>query len=253
MGQKAAERRYRIIKGLIHFFYPRFHCEGVEHIPGEPVIFVGNHSQIHGPLAGEFYMPVPRKTWCAAQMMERKEVAAYAFQDFWSQNPRWTHPFYKLLARAIVPLSVLLFNHAETIPVYRDSRVLSTFRTTLQTLEAGTSVLIFPEKDGEHDNILYPFQDHFIDLAKLWYKRTGKGLCFVPLYVCPARKTLYFGTSVRFEPDAPLEAERARVCEALRKEIRSMAQALPRHRVVPYRPMKKKLYPYNCPKEAQAR
>ena len=250
MGERAAERAYRIIKGTIRLFYPRFTCEGVELIPEEPVIFVGNHSQMDGPIAGEFYMPVPRKTWCASQMMERKEVAAYAFQDFWAQNPKWTHWFYKGLARAIVPLSVLLFNHAETIPVYRDNRVLSTFRATIQALESGVSVLIFPEKDGEHDNILYPFQDHFIDAARLWYKRSGKALRFVPLYVCRARKTLCFGEPVVFDPTAPLDAERARVCEALRDRIRSTARALPRHRVVPYRPMKKRLYPYNRPKEA---
>ena len=253
MGEKAAELAYRAIKGTIRFFYPKYSCRGVERIPSEPVIFVGNHSQAHGPLAGEFYMPVPRKTWCASQMMERKEVAAYAFQDFWAQNPKWTHWFYKGLSHAIVPLSVLLFNHAETIPVYRDSRVLSTFRATIQALEAGTSVLIFPEKNGAHDNILYEFQDHFIDLAKLWYKRTGKALSFVPLYICPAQRTLNFGEAVAFDPAAPMDAERQRICSLLMDRIRTMAEALPRHRVVPYRPQPKKNWPYNRPKEATAR
>lgn len=250
MGEKAAELAYQAIKRSIRFFYYKYSCEGVERIPAEPVIFVGNHSQAHGPLAGELYMPVPRKTWCASQMMERKEVAAYAFQDFWAQNPKWTLWFYKGLSHAIVPLSVLLFNHAETIPVYRDSRVLSTFRATIQTLEGGTSVLIFPEKNGAHDHILYEFQDHFIDVAKLWYKRTGKALAFVPLYVCPARKALNFGEAVRFDPAAPMDAERARICNALKDRIRAMAEALPRHRVVPYRPQPKKNWPYNRPEEA---
>ena len=250
MGEKAADLAYRAIKGTVRFFYRKYRCVGAEQIPDEAVIFVGNHSQAHGPLAGEFYMPVPRKTWCASQMMERKEVAAYAYQDFWAQNPKWTLWFYKGLSHAIVPLSVLLFNHAETIPVYRDSRVLSTFRATVQALEAGTSVLIFPEKNGTHNNILYEFQDHFIDVAKLWYKRTGKALAFVPLYVCPARKTLNFGEAVRFDPAAPMDAERERICNTLKARIRAMAEALPRHRVVPYRPKKKKNWPYNRPKEA---
>lgn len=250
MGEKAADLAYRAIKGTVRFFYRKYRCVGAEQIPDEAVIFVGNHSQAHGPLAGEFYMPVPRKTWCASQMMERKEVAAYAYQDFWAQNPKWTLCFYKGLSHAIVPLSVLLFNHAETIPVYRDSRVLSTFRATIQALEAGTSVLIFPEKNGTHNNILYEFQDHFIDVAKLWYKRTGKALAFVPLYVCPARKTLNFGEAVRFDPAAPMDAERERICNTLKARIRAMAESLPRHRVVPYRPQPKKNWPYNRPKEA---
>ncbi len=250
MSQKAAERRYRFIKGSLNRLYPKYRWEGTELIPPEAVIFVGNHCQAHGPLVGELRMPVERKTWCASEMMEREQVADYAFRDFWSQNPRWTHPFYKLLARAIVPLAVLLFNHAETIPVYRDSRVLSTFRSTLQALEAGKSVVIFPEHDVRFNEILDDFQDHFIDVAKLCYRRTGKAVAFVPMYVCPDLHRLCFGPPIRFDPAAPFDGERARIKLALMEAITQLARALPRHRVVPYRPQPKKYWHYNRPKEA---
>lgn len=250
MGQKAAERCYRVIRGALDLFYPKVSVEGLEKLPDEPVILVGNHCQAHGPLVGELRLPFPRKTWCASEMMERAQVADYAFRDFWSQNPKWTHPFYKVLAHAIVPLSVVIFNHAETIPVYRDSRVLSTFRTTVQTLEGGTSVLIFPEHDKRHNHIVDDFQDRFIDLAKLWYRRTGKALAFVPAYLSPALHKVCFGEAIRFDPAAPLDAERARVKEALMAGVTALAEALPRHRVVPYRPQPKKNWPFNRPEEA---
>jgi hypothetical protein len=250
MGQ-AAERCYRIIKGTLDLFYRKYSIEGLELLPSEAVILVGNHSQVHGPLVGELRLPFPRKTWCASEMMERDKVAEYAFRDFWSQNPKWTHPFYRALAHAIVPLSVLLFNHAETIPVYRDNRVLSTFRTTVQTLEAGTSVLIFPEHDVRFNHILDDFQDHFIDLARLCYKRSGKALAFVPMYICPALGKVCFGEPVRYDPTAPMDAERVRIKQALAERITALADALPRHRVVPYRPQPKKNWPYNRPKEAE--
>lgn len=250
MGQKAAERTYCMIKGALNLFYPRYVCRGLEQLPEGASILVGNHSQIHGPLVGELRLPFARKTWCASEMMERDRVAKYAFRDFWSQNPKWTHPFYKALAHAIVPLSVLLFNHAETIPVYRDSRVLSTFRTTVQALEAGTPVLIFPEHDQRCNHILDDFQDRFIDVAKLYARRTGRALDFVPVYICPALRQVCFGEPVRFDPAAPMDAERARIKAALTERITAMAEALPRHRVVPYRPQPKKNWPYNRPKEA---
>ena len=251
MAQKAAERIYRFIRASLDLLYPKTACVGAERIPDEAVILVGNHCQAHGPLVGELRLPLARKTWCAAEMMERREVAAYAFRDFWSQNPKWTHPFYKALAHAITPLSVVIFNHAETIPVYRDSRVLSTFRITLQTLEAGTSVLIFPEHDLRHNRILDDFQDRFIDVAKLYYRRTGKAPAFVPVYICPALKKVCFGEAVRFDPENPLETERARIKAELMDRITALAEALPRHRVVPYRPQPKKNWPYNRPEEAK--
>ena len=251
MGKKAADRAYRFIKGSLDLFYRKYCLEGLEKLPDEAVILVGNHSQAHGPLVGELRLPFPRKTWCASEMMERDQVAAYAYRDFWSQAPGWTHPFYKALSHAIVPLSVLLFNHAETIPVYRDSRVLSTFRDTVRSLEAGTSVLIFPEHDRRCNQILDDFQDHFIDTARLFYRRTGSAPAFVPMYICPALRRVCFGEAVRFDPAAPIEAERARIKAELTARITALAEALPRHRVVPYRPQPKKNWPYNRPKEAK--
>ena len=251
MREKTAKQIYRLIKGTLDVCYPRMQCEERAPLPDEPALFVGNHCQAHGPLVGELRMPVPRKTWCASEMMEKKEVADYAFRDFWSQNPKWTHPFYKALAHAIVPLSVVIFNHAETIPVYRDSRILSTFRETIRALEAGTSVLIFPEHDLRHNQILDDFQDRFIDTAKLYYRRTGKALAFVPVYICPALKKVCFGEAVRFDPEAPIDAERARIKTELMDRITALAEDLPRHRVVPYRPQPKKNWPYNRPEEAK--
>lgn len=252
MGKKTADRAYRIIKGSLDLFYRKYTVEGADCIPDEAVILVGNHSQVHGPLVGELRLPFPRKTWCASEMMERDQVAEYAFRDFWSQNPKWTHPFYKALAHAIVPLSVLLFNHAETIPVYRDNRVLATFRSTVKALEAGTGVLIFPEHDKRCNHIVDDFQDHFIDVAKLYHHRTGEALAFVPMYICPALRRVCIGEAVRFDPAASIDAERARIKEELTERITALAEALPRHRVVPYRPQPKKNWPYNRPEEGSA-
>ena len=48
-----------------------------------------------------------------------------------------------------------------------------TFKNTVKKLQEGKSVVIFPEHDVKHNHIVYEFQDKFIDIAKLYYKRTG--------------------------------------------------------------------------------
>lgn len=249
MSERKASPFYRPIKWLVKTFYPKTVVVGAENLPCEPVLIVGNHSQMHGPIACELYMPGKRYTWCAGEMMHRKEVADYAFRDFWSKKPRYIRWFYRLLSYIITPFSVCVFNSAQTIGVYHDARILSTFKDTVAKLQQGANVVIFPEHEVPYNHIVYQFQDKFVDIAKLYYKRTGKALSFVPLYIAPALKTMYLGKAIAFSPDAPMEQERKRICAYLMEAITSMACALPEHRVVPYPNIPKKDYPSSRPKE----
>lgn len=249
MNEKKTSVPFKIIRFLVALFYPKIEVVGQENLPDEPAIIVGNHTQLHGPIACELYFPGKNSIWCAGQMMHLKEVPAYAFQDFWSQKPNWIHPFYKLLSYLIAPLSVCIFNNARTISVYHDTRVISTFKSTVKALSEGTSVVIFPEHDVKHNHIVYDFQDKFIDIARLYYKRTGKALPFVPMYIAPKLKKMYIGKPVYFRPEAPMDEERRRICEKMMQDITDIAMALPVHTVVPYRNIPKKDYPLNRPKE----
>lgn len=240
---------FRAIRWLVKVFYPKITVEGTENLPRESAIIVGNHTQMNGPICAELYFPGKRKTWCAYQMMKCKEVPAYAFQDFWSGKPRWTHWFYKALSYIIAPLSACVFTNAHTIPVYHDARLITTFKQTISALQAEENVIIFPECYTPHNHIVYEFQDKFVDVAKLYYKRTGKILNFVPLYIAPKLKKIYIGKAIPFCPDNSMEQERSRICNYLMDEITSIACSLPRHTVVPYPNIPKKDYPCNIPEE----
>jgi hypothetical protein len=69
------------------------------------------------------------------------------------------------------------------------------------------------------------------------------------MYICPALRRVCIGEAVRFDPSAPIDGERARIKEELTERITALAEALPRHRVVPYRNIPRKDYPYNIPCE----
>ena len=245
MEKEKTSRLYRVIKWIVKTCYPKIEVAGEENLPEEPVIFVGNHSQMNGPITAELYTPGEHYVWCAGEMMDRKEVPAYAFQDFWSGKPKWTHPFYKLLSHLIAPLAECIFNNAHTIGVYHDTRILSTFKMTVKRLNEGANVVIFPEHNVPHNHIINDFQKRFIDVAKLYHKRTGKAVSFVPMYIAPKLKKMYLGKPVRFSPDEPLEEERIRICNYLMEEITSIARSLPEHTVIPYQNIPRKNYPKN--------
>ena len=245
VGDKPTSLTYRFIRYGVWLFSPKWKLSGTEHLPEGPCVIAGNHSQMFGPIAMELYTPGKHWVWCAGEMMHREEVAAYAYQDFWSGKPKAFRWFYKLLSRLIVPLSVCVFNNAHCVGVYHDARALATFRESAQKLKDGDRLVIFPECYDEHNNIVHAFQDRFIDLGRMFFKQTGKALPFVPPYVAPALGTLYFGEPILYDPAAPAEAERSRIVNALMDAVTDMAVALPEHTVVPYPNIPKKDYPKN--------
>ena len=250
MSKKITYPIYRVIKWLIKVFYPKMEVEGAENLPNEAALIVGNHTQMNGPICCELYFPTERYTWCAGEMMHLKEVPAYAYKDFWSAKPKYIRWFYKILSYIIAPLSVCIFNNANTIGVYRDTRIMSTFKKTLTKPCEGTSVVVFPEHDKDYNHILCEFQDRFIDIAKMYYKKTGQELSFVPLYIAPYLRKMYLGKPIRFCAENSMEQERKRISRYLMTEITDIACSLPEHIVVPYRNIPKKYYTTNIPKEA---
>lgn len=241
---------YKLVWRLVWMFYPRYTIEGLENLPEEPSIVVGNHSQAHGPIFSELYFPGKHSIWCAGQMMSCKEVPGYAYHDFWDEKPAFLHPFFKVLSYIIAPFISAVMRCGDTIAVYHDTRVISTFRTTVQKLKEGEHIIIFPECKRGYNQILCAFQENFIDVAKLYYKKTGKEVCFVPMYLAPKLRRAYFGKPIRYNSAVPIAQERERICKALMESITEIAVSLPEHIVVPYPNVPKKNYRTNLATEA---
>lgn len=241
---------YKVCWWLVWVFYPKTTVEGQENLPEEASIIVGNHSQANGPIVAELYFPGKRSIWCAGQMMSVKEVPDYAYHDFWDEKPKALKPLFRLLSYIIAPFAACVMRCGDTIAVYRDTRIINTFRDTVKKLQAGNHIIIFPECKKGYNQILCQFQENFVDVAKLYYKRTGNELNFVPMYLAPRLRKIYFGKPIRFNAQAPIAEERHRICQALMDSITEIAEGLPEHIVVPYPNIPKKDYKTNHSTEA---
>ena len=236
---------YRIVRKLATIFMPVFHIEGAENLPKGPAIVVGNHSQAYGPVASEIYFPGKHYTWCISEMMERECVADYAYKDFWSKKPALIRPFFRLFSYALPRLCEIVFTNADTIPVYRDKRVMKTFQLSCDKLKEGAAVVIFPEDYDEYNNIVHHFQSGFVHVAKYYYRQTREPVPFVPMYICPQLGKMVFGKPIMYNPKLPSTEEADRICSYLQDAISELAYSLPRHRVVPYPNVSKRNYPLN--------
>lgn len=234
---------FRFICGTVRIFYRKRKFEGLENLPEEPCIVVGNHAQMHGPLTCELFFPTQKKIWTIHSVMNKKEFPAYAIDDFFPNKKKGLMWFYKSVTHITAPLGAYIFKNADTIPVFKDTRIIETFSSSIKTLEAGSNVIIFPEGREHFNEIINNFQERFVDVARLYFKKSGKAISFIPMYNCPAQKIVKFGTPIAFDPENKIEDERTRVCDYLKNEITSIAKSLPAHKVVPYANIKKKDYP----------
>ncbi len=227
---------YRLFSVIIDWIYPR--CD-VQHevLPSrdETVIIVSNHCKLHGPIV--FHLKYQKKgtvsIWATQELCYWNEATRYMMRDFFGGAPRWSRPFYWLFAIILTPLMVLLFRGAEVIPVFRDQRLLTTFRKTQEQLDAGKTVVIFPESPTRRSRFVNEFNPGFSDVAALYYRRSGgKIVHFYPAYFAPSLSAIRLGQPIAYDPNVPNGDQRSTINTYLMQEIERLAATLPEHEVI---------------------
>ncbi|MBR6530481.1 MAG: hypothetical protein IKT43_03600, partial [Clostridia bacterium] len=192
-----------------------------------------NHSQAHGPIVSQITFPSSVYTWCISEMLDKHKAGDYMYDTFWAPPGRHLK-FFRVFSTLIAPLCALLFTEANTVPVYLDKRLLTTFKKSISLLQDGKQLIIFPETEVADNAIVNRFHEPFVDLGKLYYKKTGKRLAFVPTYICPERREIHTGKPVFYDPKNTPEEERTRITRYLSEQICETARSLPTHTVVPF-------------------
>lgn len=240
--EKSKPVLFKIACFILKIFYKNKKYIGVENMPDEPSIYVANHVQMAGPLTSEFYFPKQKKIWCIGEMLNIKEAPNYSYDDFWPNKNIITKPIFRLISYIISPILVYVLKNADTIAVYKDARLMKTYRDTMKSLDSGDNIIIFPEYREKYNEIINDFLDKYIDVARLYYKKTGKELNFVPMYHAPKLGKILIGNSIKFNALNDIVDERLKINNYLKEEITKLAKSLPRHKVVPYENVKRKYY-----------
>lgn len=232
-------RRHRqpfFIRALMAVLRPffRHRLQGTEHIvqdENNPIVFLCNHGEIYGPVAAMLFIPVPVRPWVISNMTTSvQEVAEYLYK--YTIGPMtWLGPTRWWVARQLGRISVWAMRHLEAIPVYRNKprELMTTFRRSVEAMEAGDNLLIFPENP---DATEIPGYQHggmgdmyrgFPMLAQVYYNRTGKRCRFLPMYAHKGLRTLTFGEPILYDPEAEPLAERDRIVDEATQQMREMA------------------------------
>ena len=73
MPEEKTSPVYKFIKWLVRVFYPCTSVEGIENLPFDPCIVVGNHAQMNGHIECELSFPGWHYAWCAGEMAEEEK------------------------------------------------------------------------------------------------------------------------------------------------------------------------------------
>ena len=219
----------RLLRAVIRNVY-RQRLRGLENIRVDdenPMVFLCNHSEIYGPVISICCLPVPVRPWVISRIAITTEESIDYIHRYdtskWGWLPgKWRRPAARLLAR----LGAWCMNQLECVPVYRDKpgQLMKTFRASVEALQAGDNLLIFPENPNavaqdhgyEREGVGTLFSG-FAMLGQIYHSRTGKRCRFVPVFCDKHTRTITFAPEIVYREDADPEEERRRVaavCEA---------------------------------------
>ena len=220
----------KIVIGILRPFN-RHRMVNLDHIREDkenPIVFLGNHAEIYGPIASALCFPVPVRFWVISHMMGRsRDVRAYLYENTFSKKTFLPVFVRKLLARLMGWLSVNIMCGLNAIPVYRDSpmKLRMTLRKSVEALENGDNLMIFPEHpDGKYvKGSVSELSPGFLMLAEAWWKRSGKKLRIMPVFANRDERTFTFGEEIRYEPENGYAAEQERILQEARNQLLQMA------------------------------
>lgn len=209
-------------------YYHRILC--ADRVPKDgdaPIIFLCNHGELYGPIVANLYIPFSFRPWVISEMAAPEQVTDYIHTAMVNLKliPRCLQT---PMAKLCTPIVLWIMRSIECIPVYRTTprALIKTMRDTVTAMEAGDNILLFPEHAGsDAKEAVYrregvgEFHTGFVTLGDMYSTRTGKNVCYMPMYASKRKRTLTFGHPVYHDSTASVVMEKTRICKAVRDEM----------------------------------
>ncbi|MBR3333967.1 MAG: hypothetical protein IKG23_06730 [Clostridia bacterium] len=197
--------------------------------PENPIVFLGNHAEIYGPIASALCFPFPVRFWVISKMMfNKQDVRAYLYENTFSKKTYLPVFVRKLLAWYLGWLSVNVMNALRAIAVYRDSpmKLRQTLRESVEALENGENLMIFPEHpEGKYvKGGISELSPGFVMLAEAWWKKTEKKMRMMPVFANREKRTFTFGKEIVYEPENGYAEEQDRILKEAFRQLSDLSE-----------------------------
>lgn len=228
----------RTMHRVCRMVFPKAETVCEEPLSAEPAVFVCNHANIIGPVMMTLYFERKHKSWIVHCALDKTKTANFAYHDILFGDSRRNKRFNRALSKVIKQLLPTLLKYEDYIPVYHDSKIATTFKQSVKALNDGEDLVIFAESTERYTEYINRLQPGFVDVARLYHRRSGKRLSFYPVYIEKKNAVISIGKPIVYDPEIPMDEQREIITDYLADNIDRLARKLPEHKPAPFLPQR---------------
>ena len=195
----------------------------LEELPDKAII-ASVHAAKSGPMAITVSYPKKCAMWGHHGMLGGyKERFLYLRNVLYIQKMHKGKFISTLKSLVEAAFSIFIYKGMNVLGTYTDMRLLGTVKRSMEVLDNGMSVIIFPEdsSEGYFDEICSAFPG-FVMLASLYYKKRGEDVPVIPTYVTTKERRLILGQP-RYVHEMELSGMKAEeIAEVIKEDINSL-------------------------------
>ncbi len=206
---------FKFVKKIMRLFIKESTFEYLGEPVSEGAIILSNHVGTSAPLAWELYKNLPIRFW-GTHEMNSGFIKMYKYQTrvYYHEKNHWNLHLARLFCLLATPLTNMFYKGLRLISTYQDFRFKNTLKESIDAIEQGHNIIIFPEDStkGYFDE-LEGFHKGFTMFAKTCLK---KGID-APIYVAYYKKN-----ERRYIIDKPVKLSEIFTSDKSDDEIASM-------------------------------
>ena len=171
--KNARKKWFEVLKKIMRLFKKKTDFVYLGKVPEKNTIILSNHVGTSAPLAWELYEDIPFRFWGASEMNSGL-IPLYKYQTkvYYHEKKHWNIHLARLFCIIASPLTNLFYKGLNLISTYRDMRFRTTISESIETLNSGKNIIIFPEiSDKGYLDELEGFHQGFLMLASICHKK----------------------------------------------------------------------------------
>ena len=188
-------------------------------------IFLCNHVGVTAPFTLEYYFPKDFHFWGTYEMtMNFKERWRYmAYKEF--PNMRHNNKFMSLVkASCVAPFSGMFYKGLQLIPTYPDGRLKKSIETSMDYLNKGSNIIIFPEDISKgYFDVLKTYFSGFWLLAKQYHEKFKKDIKIYNMYFKKKCSTLIIDKAISVKELIAQKLSRHQIAEKFKDRANELA------------------------------
>ena len=214
-----AEKQYFLIKFLINKATKKY--EFCVNKPSAPTIFVARHLDMHGPTTILKSANFNLHAFILSDVLSFKKCFDLFYNYTFSKKIHLFKPLAivpAFLASLIAPPICRLSN---PVPVYRNSASsILTIKTAVSYLELGKNLIVFPDVNySSKKDEISEIYNGFLLVDKLFYKKHGEHVNFVPLIIDEKNRKILELPAVNFSGNQDYDVEKEEISKKLKESI----------------------------------